>query len=449
MFPALKADDVVVGIELNDMPDDLKELPPQEELHGGSTSPKFDQNKLAVVYANNSDTPTQEDPLPSTERILQGDSPAAAGPPRPPPAPAPAPTVWPTNPLAPDDNAGAPVHNNTDFSREQYATYCLAQELKEQARAALQHATYQSAAIQIQTSLSMIRTRKDNISIDDFDTVHRLFDQFMSSHPVLSKGFNEAKMAQQAAMLKIQGQMAAMPGGSRVARSPRLPPIEQQSVINNHNLDNLPHLSLMDPSNLYQGMTASAGGGATVGSLDLLQDVAAAYRYHMTQASQTGSVGDLYINTLRNHLLDKADIDSSAVEILQQLSVGGGLGGGASSGGRGGRNGDGGADAAAGAAFSNKLRQNSRRRTPSCEDLAGSALISLGGGSRQGKDKPGPSASSELERDKSSDVDKNLSKSCRSAPRPNAAAAACGIKRACPTDSNSPGGQDSTTKERS
>jgi hypothetical protein len=406
MSPDQKVDDAVVGIELdcNGMPANVDH--PQEELPGGSTAPKYDQNKLAVVYTNNSDTPSQDDPLPSTERLPNDDSRAAEAPPLALPVPLPAPTPT-ANPLAPDNNASGPVDDNADFLKQQYATFCQAQELKQQATA-LKHPTYQSAASQIQTLLSTLRTRKDSISIDDLDMVHESFDFFMSSHPVLSKGFIEAKMAQQAAMLQMQGLMgaAAMPAGGRVASPTQIPPIERKSLINNVNLDNYPYTSLLDPSNPYlQGGTAPNGGGGVVGRLDLLQDVAAAYRYHMMQSSQTNSAGDLYINALRNYLLDKANIDSSAVEALQQLSADrcGGWGS-ANSGGRNGRGGKRSRDADDD--FSDKLRQNPRRRVPSCKDLARSALLSLGE-SQQEKYKPGPSGrSSEMEKDRSRDADK-------------------------------------------
>jgi len=430
MSSAPKADDVVVGIELHSgMPADLP------------------QTKLAAVYTNNLDAPSQDDPLPSTEQIPIEDSSAAAAPTLALPTSRAPPTTWPTNPLAPDNNASAPKDDNTSDSKQQNTALCGSQELKEQDTAALKHAAYQSAAIEIQTLLATLQTRRDSISEDDLNTVHRSFDSFMSLHPVLSKGYIEARKAEQAAICQMQGPMgaAAVPPSvdGRGALPTQMPPNEQQTLTNG-SLENLLHTSLLDPNNLcLQGATALASNGGVVGSLDLLQDVAAAYRYQMMQSPETDSAGNLCINKLRNHLLDKANIDSSAVEVLQQLSAGGGGGGSASTRSRGGRS-EKVTDVAD--VFADKVRQKPRRRAPapSCEDLAGSALISLGGGNQQEKDKPGLSSSVELEKDRSIDVEKTL----RLSPLPSVAAAACGIKRACPIVSNSSVRQDSTTRKR-
>ena len=381
------------------MPPAAPPPPPPPSEGGPSRAAKFDQNKLEVIYTDNSppkvdsNSPPKNDLLPDQEIKHEEEDHRAAAPP---------PPNTTALPKGPD--------TTTNLAKQQYDAFCQVKDLTKKATAALQQATYQSASIEIQTVLSMVQTRKDNITINDLDTLHKTFDTFMSSHPVLSKGYIEAKNAQIAAMVQLQS--APLPVPPPPLPPPRplaeelealLPPYSSQEQLLIDGL-NLPFpQSLGDPPSIYlprgaDGGAAAVGGGtAAVGRLDLMQDVAAAYRYHNTQSSQTDTAEDLYINTLRNHLLDKANIDSAAVQVLQQLSTltgdGGGGGGGAGasrgsgSGGRASRSNRAGGGSDPAAVFAEKSRLNKFRRGASHEDLAGSALISLGGGLTSQRDK--------------------------------------------------------------
>jgi hypothetical protein len=348
--------------------DDLNAMSPpadqEEELvREPPRSPKFDQNKLEFIYDDDS-PPKVDSNSPPDQATKANDAKTVTVP----PPPAAATTSLPT---APVPGRNAPIdknNNNTDLFQHQHFNFPLAQEL-------IQQGTYAAASEEIKALLSTVR-QKDNITVEDFDNVHRTFDAFMSSHPLYSKTFIAAKKAQQQAMAHLP-ELANAPGGGLEALLPAPPSarVEQEPLLI-HGL-NLPFPARTDPtappppplavgggsdglggapigrSDLMQDIAAdptappplAAGGGgdsnglggALIGRNDLMQDVAAAYRRnHRSQSSQTKDTEEeAYINTLRNHLLDKANIDSAAVEVLQHLSTGGVSGGG--SGGSGGK----------------------------------------------------------------------------------------------------------------